>query len=205
MIDAAYPRRWDLNLSSQNLLIGGIGCLFQLTSNNRRPLDFIDFFQKKSPSIFELIGPLYSKGLSITDISKETGLSRGVIWKTFRTHRQELRSQSPVPFTRWRQGRGKTKARPPFGLCFFEGQIIKDPREYPTLLLIQNLCKRGATISSIVRELDRRKIRTRMNKPWSYNVIKAIIKRCSDGSLGKLLNSNNSRQTKTKDVSHESR
>ena len=170
--------------------LDGNGCLFQLTSNNSTPLDFIDFFQKRSPSIFELVGPRYSKGLSITDISKETGLSRGVIWNTLRTHRQELRPQNPVPFTRWRQGRGKMKARPPFGLYFFEGQVIKDPREYPTLLLIQNLCKQGATISSIVRELDRLKIRTRMNKPWSYNVVKAIIRRCSDGSLEKLLNSN---------------
>lgn len=33
------------------------------------------------------------------------------------------------------------------------------------------------SISSIVKHLDGKGIQTRMGKPWSYNVIKATVKR----------------------------
>lgn len=78
-------------------------------------------------------------------------------------------------------------AKPPFGFCYFQGQVIKDPREYPTLQLIQSLWKQGTSISSIVRKLDEKGIRTRMKKPWSYNVIKSIIGRLADGSVDHLI------------------
>ncbi len=51
--------------------------------------------------------------MSVTDISIETGLSRGSIWDSLRGHGHALRPQVSVPFKRWRQGRGKTGARPP--------------------------------------------------------------------------------------------
>lgn len=163
-------------LLSTYLPVEEIGCPNPRTRKNPSPLDFIEFFTKKSPRIIEIVGPLYEKGLSITDIAEQTGVSRYSIWNALRKHKKTLRSQDPVPFDRWRQGRGKMKARPPFGFCYFQGEVIKDPKEHPTFLLIQNLWKQGASISSIVRHLDSKGIQSRMSKTWSYNVIKATIR-----------------------------
>jgi hypothetical protein len=123
------------------------------------------------------------------------------------THGHVLRPQVSVPFERWRKGRGKTKAHPPFGFCYFEGEIIKDPKEYPTIQLIQNLWKQGISISSIVLHLDGRGIQSRMKKPWAYNVIKSIIRRLQDGSLELLISKSKTHKAgkKLKGVENESR
>lgn len=61
----------------------------------------------------------------------------------------------------------------------FEGQLIKDLKEYPNLQFILSLWKQGLDISSIQRELERKKIKSRMGKTWSYNVLKSLIQRNS--------------------------
>lgn len=82
--------------------------------------------------------------------------------------------------------------------CYFQGEVIKDPKEYPTLLLIQNLWKQGASISSIVRHLDGKRITSRMGKPWSYNVIKSTIRRLETIRYENLIEFNNSKFSKNK-------
>ena len=163
-----------------------VGCPHPQLSKNSLPLDFIEVFEKRSTRIFDIVGPLYKEGLSVTDIAEQTGLKRHSIWKSLQANKQKLRPQESVPFDRWRQGRGQTKARPPHGFCYFQGQVIKDPVEYPTLLLIQNLVKQGASISAIVARLDSKGIKSRMKKPWSYNVVKAIIGRIKSGVVARL-------------------
>lgn len=177
-----------------------IGCPNPRTRNNPSPLDFIEFFTKKSPRIIEIVGPLYEKGLSISDIAEQTGVTRYTIWSALKKHKKDLRSQNPVPFGRWRLGRGKMNASPPFGFCYFQGEVIKDPKEYPTLLLIQNLWKQGASISSIVRHLDGKGIQSRMVKPWSYNVIKAVIIRLESKQYEKLEDSRKTINDKKKSI-----
>ncbi len=161
----------------------------QDTRNVCRPLDIIEFFSKRSPSIYDIIAPLYKKGLSVTEIAVQTGISRSSIWTTLRTNKLKLRPQVSVPFERWRLGRGKTRAKPPYGYSFFQGEVIKDPVEYPTLQLIQNLWKQGVSISAIVKRLNSKGVKSRMKKPWSYNVIKSIIGRLKDGSTDHLTKS----------------
>jgi hypothetical protein len=104
-----------------------IGCPIAATRNNSNPLDFIEFFEKMSTRIFDIVGPLYKEGLSVTDIAEQTGLKRHSIWKSLQANKQKLRPRESVSFDRWRQGRGKTKARPPYGFCYFQGQVIKYP------------------------------------------------------------------------------
>lgn len=43
------------------------------------------------------------------------------------------------------------------------------------------------SISSIVRRLEAKGLKSRMKKPWSYNVIKAVIGRLHDSSLDHLM------------------
>jgi hypothetical protein len=72
---------------------------------------------------------------------------------------------------------------PPFGFTYIGGQLEKDTREYPTLLIIHQQWKLGQTATAITHHLNRLKIRTRMQKSWSRNAIIKIIKRFEDGSI----------------------
>ena len=114
--------------------------------NYSSSLDFIEFFTKTSTSIYEIVGPLYKKGLSITDISEQTGLKRNSIWNALQSHKQELRTPNSVPFTRWRKGRGKMGARPPYGFCYFEGEVINDPN---TTALFSSLPQSSSTLAKL--------------------------------------------------------
>ncbi|RYZ76685.1 MAG: hypothetical protein EOP05_04320 [Proteobacteria bacterium] len=152
-------------------------------------LDIISYFPENDWGVFEEIAPLYEKGLSISDIADQTGLKNTAIWRNLKKQRKVLRSQDPVSFDRWRKGRGKTRARPPYGFCYFQGEVIKSPNEYPTLLLIESLSrKQRLSITAIVDALAKKKIKSRTGKPWSYNVIKSVLKRFDDGTIEKLLN-----------------
>jgi hypothetical protein len=166
------------------------GCRNPKTGNVWQPLDTIQFQPKRSISIIDEIRPLYSRGLSVTDISEQTGYGRTAIWKCLKAELNDLRPQGPISFDRWRKGRGKTRARPPYGFCYFQGEVIKSPTEYPTLLLIQSLKKRETSISTILDSLASKKLKSRTGKPWSYNVIKSILRRFDDGTIDKLLIAN---------------
>lgn len=139
------------------------------------PLDFIEFFNIRSTRIIETIAPLYKQGLSLTDIAAQTGIGRSSIYKSLRANRETLRPQVSVPFDRWRKGNGKTRNKPPYGWCFYQGGIIQDPREYPTVQLIESLWKQGKTVGEIVRELNGKGYRSRMGKDWGYGVVRGII------------------------------
>jgi hypothetical protein len=142
------------------------------------------------------VAPLYRKGLSISDISEQTGIARTTVWNAVRKQEKEMRSAAPVSFDRWRKRHGKQRARPPYGFCYFQGEVIKSPTEYPTLLLIESLWKQGTDITSIMKKLEGKKLRSRTGKPWSYNVIKSVIRRLSDGTIENLLNANKITKTK---------
>lgn len=161
---------------------GKNGCPKPSTSNNWPPLDFIEYFDRRSPRIIEIVGPLYLKGLSITDIHKQTGIPRSSIHASLRANRHVLRPQKSVPFDRWRKGHGKTRNKPPYGWCFSQGELVKDSREYPIIQLIESLWKQGRTIGEIVRYLNENGYRSRLNRNWGYGVVKGIIQRVAIGA-----------------------
>ena len=64
--------------------------------------------------------------------------------------------------------------------------MVQDPREYPTLLLVQNLVSRGMEVTAIMHELNKRGLKSRMGKEWSYNVVKSIVRRIKEGKTDSL-------------------
>lgn len=56
------------------------GCPTQTTGTSAGLVDIIEYFDRRSPRIIEKVGPLYLKGLSITDIHKQTGIPRSSIY-----------------------------------------------------------------------------------------------------------------------------
>lgn len=150
--------------------------------------DIIRFFPKYDKGVFEEVGPLYKKGFSISDTANQTGLKNTPIWRHSKKKRENLRSQDQVSFAQWRKGRGKTRVMPPYGFCCFQGEVIKSPTEYSTLLYIDSLSrKQGLSITAVVEALARQKIKSHTGKSCSYNVIKSILKRFEDGTIAQLM------------------
>ncbi len=121
--------------------------------------------------------------MSITDISARTGIKRYTVWKTIKRIKKESDSEVSVPYDRWRKGKRRTGARPPFGFCILGGELVRDPKEYPTLLLIFNLWTKGMSVTSIVNLLGEKGLRSRTDKEWSYRVVQSITKRIDSKEL----------------------
>jgi hypothetical protein len=66
---------------------------------------------------------------------------------------------------------------------YFEGRVVKHPKEYPTLLQIINLWKSGRSLNSIATKLNEKRVPSPMSKTWSFNSIDNVIKRIKSGHL----------------------
>lgn len=80
-----------------------------------------------------------------------------------------------------KQKRGKQGARPYYGFYYFEGEIVKDSREYPTLVLIHDFWKDGKTIHQLVKKLHNRSLTSRTGRKWSWAALSIIVSRFSSG------------------------
>lgn len=120
---------------------------------------------------------LYGKGLSLRDIGKELNISKNKVRKTLLEMGVELRPSDPTPeeVSRWRIR--KTKAPPPFGYCYFQGELVKNPIEYDALLKIHRQWKTGKDANEITRYLNGKKIKPRKAKEWHNKAVRKIIAR----------------------------
>lgn len=153
-----------------------IGCPSLHISNLYEIVDFIEYFDRRSPRIIEKIGSLYLKGLSITEIHKQTGIPRSTVYASIRTNRHKLLPPPEVPYACWRRGNPKPRRNPPYGYGWLNCELVKDPKEYSTVQLIKGLGKQGYKIGEIVRYLNGNGYRSRLGRDWGYGVVKSILK-----------------------------
>lgn len=119
----------------------------------------------------------YGSGMSLRDIAKDLNISKDKVRRTLMKNGVELRPSDPTPeeVSLWRIR--KTKAPPPFGYCYFQGELVKNPVEYDTLLKIQRQWKAGCDANEITRYLNGKKLKPRKAKEWHNKAIRKIIAR----------------------------
>lgn len=88
-----------------------------------------------------------------------------------------IRPKDPTPeqVIQWRIT--KTKAPPPFGYCYFQGKLVKNPTEYDTLLKIHRQWKTGMDANELTRYLNAKKLKPRKAKAWHNKAVKKILAR----------------------------
>lgn len=88
-----------------------------------------------------------------------------------------IRPKDPTPeqVVRWRIT--KTKAPPPFGYCYFQGKLVKNPVEYDTLFKIHRQWKAGMDANELTRYLNAKKLKPRKAKAWHNKAVKKILAR----------------------------
>lgn len=123
------------------------------------------------------IAEKYENGFSLRDLAKLYGYSKTKIRSSLK--RQGLKPRAGVTqATHERTLRsGKQCALPYYGFCYFEGQIVKDPREFPILQMIHRYWSKGKSIHQINLELNRAKVLSRKGKTWSWAAIQNIVVR----------------------------
>ena len=139
----------------------------------------ISNYNQQTPEVIKL----YENGLSLRDIEARLGISktriRGLLIKAGISLRDSAQEKQ-----RATQGsRSKKAVKPPYGFCFYEGRVVRHPKEYPHLLSIIQRWKSGRPLNSIATWLNGKKIRSPMGKQWSWNSIANIIQRIKLGQL----------------------
>ncbi|AHI06560.1 hypothetical protein BDW_10300 [Bdellovibrio bacteriovorus W] len=167
----------DLSLLFGKLRIDLNGCPTSPMRNFSQVHDIIEFSCFSLSRISEEIASFENINLSLSEISNHTSLKRTTIWKAKKLQKRPIRVSNAVPYDRWRKGHKRTGARPPYGFCFLLGEVVPEPKEYPTLLLLHKLWNNDESRMSILNKLEERGLKSRTGKAWSYGVIKSIIKR----------------------------
>ncbi len=64
-----------------------------------------------------------------------------------------------------------------FGFCYFEGRITKHPIEFPVLRVIHGRWSRGTSVHYITCELNKKKMKPRAGRQWSWAAVRNIVAR----------------------------
>ena len=139
-------------------------------------------------AIFQDAAENYRNGLSLSQIAVKINRSKNFVRACLLREGIVLRNRAAEVMALRKSKKGKRGTRPYYGFAYLEGEIVKDPREYPTLLLIDELWKAGKTNHQIVKELGARKLLSRNGRSWSWAAVGNIIIRLRSG-LVKIENS----------------
>ena len=145
--------------------------------------DFIQLTFSNSTTCDHKVAELYEKGNSFRDIEKAIGISKTRVRNILHRLKVPVRPFIPESNRATQRIAGKKNVKPPYGFAYFEGRVVKHPKEYPTLLQIISLWKLGQSLNSIATKLNGKRVPSPMGKTWSWNSIDNIIKRIKNGHL----------------------
>lgn len=139
--------------------------------------DFILLEIRNYDKYLAQVAELYTSGNSLREISRIVDLSKTKVRDLV------LRAGIPLRSMRNEKGqlvlgsRGKRNVKPSYGFWFLNGEVQRHPKEYPIVLEIVERWKSGQSMNSIATWVNRRGIKSPMNKKWSWNSVKNIIER----------------------------
>jgi len=94
-----------------------------------------------------------------------------------------LREQNAVSSTEVLRRKFKSSAPPPYGYCYLNGRLERDPREFPTLQIIDQQRRLGRSPTAIAHYLNDRKFKSRTGKNWKQPTIYYIVQRLNEQPL----------------------
>ncbi|MBL7545531.1 MAG: hypothetical protein JNL11_17055 [Bdellovibrionaceae bacterium] len=120
----------------------------------------------------------YDQGYSIYEIAEQFGLSYSTVRNQLVKLGVTLRTNKSVSFSPNQRQTFKNSAPPPYGYCYLEGRLQKDPREYPILQMIEKQRQLGRTPTEIAKFLSGKGFKTRHGKLWRqahvFNIVQKL-------------------------------
>lgn len=157
------------------LIFTGEPC--RTNSKEFQPHDFIEIHSLNKVAISEKMAELYRSGLTLRQVARRLGVCKNTVRETLLAAKVALRP-SCRDYDKPAAKTGKPfVGAPPFGYCCQRGRLVPDPKEAETLHLILALWKSGKSLSDIMRQLNRQRIKTRKGAPWKPATIRAIVLR----------------------------
>ncbi len=120
---------------------------------------------------------LYENGWSLREISKHYGCCKNRVRAQLLKAGITLREKARLATHKQRLMRGHGGGSAYFGFCYLQGQLVPDPREYPTLLTIHRLWSENISVREITRRMNHAKIPSRTGRKWNWAVVNAIVER----------------------------
>lgn len=120
---------------------------------------------------------LYQKGLSLNEISTETGFAVTTIRDTLVRHQTPLRPSKKAIVDDTKKPKRTIWGAIPYGYNVLDGKIVVDPKEIKVVRKILDLHQKDMSFNAISRWLSSQKIQTKLNKKWSDKTVASIIRK----------------------------
>lgn len=173
----------DSNLQVINSVIGKLGDPRTLISKHQQPLESIEFVIPEKQDFSKEFVEKYENGFSVAEIAAEYECSKHKVLVALKRHRVNMRPKLAFKTTDSRRYKGKSASKPYYGFCYFEGKLTKHPIEFPVLQSIHRQWQQGKSAHYINLDLNKRRIKSREGREWSWAAIQNILKRFEEKKI----------------------
>lgn len=141
------------------------------------PHDIIAFSASPINTNFPEFFRLYEKGLSLSEISRDTGFPKSSIRTLLIQRGVELRANSKEQKADPKKPQRAFWGSIPYGFNVLDGQLVVDPKETKVIRKIMAMHSKGVSFNAIAKSLTQDKIPSKTGRKWSDKTIAAIIRR----------------------------
>lgn len=140
------------------------------------PHDIIPIFIQKTETVFQRTWPLFQSGMTLKEISLQTGVPKTSIRNAF-VKKGVIQDGNPKKTKLARKNaERKTGGVARYGYCWLNGKLVLDPKEYKIVQLILKLSQKGRSVREISNHLNDSDYPTRHGKPWGASAVQSILK-----------------------------
>lgn len=141
------------------------------------PHDIIQFFQNPAKSNFDEFRQLYLKGLSLNEVSEQTGFPVSTIRDELIANGVPLRANNKVTANDPKKPARAFWGAIPYGYTVLDGKLVIDPKEIKIVRKILAFHKKGMSFNTIAKTLTAEKIPSKTGRRWNDKTVARIIRR----------------------------
>lgn len=164
--------------SSSAFANGGVGAKTdEHLSLINYPHDIIAFSSNLAKSNFDAFKSLYTKGLSLREISNRFEIPASTIRDELKAKGLPLRSNLKAKTSNSKKPRRLVWGSTPYGYAHLDGMLVIDPKETKVVRIIIALHQKGISFNSIAKTLTAQKIPSKTGRRWNDKTVARIIRR----------------------------
>ncbi len=157
--------------------ICGSGAPKPLISKLQQPIDFLKLPSLEKHELPRKVIEKYQKGFSTREIALQLDCSKSKVLRILKRNSVNTRPKGAIATFELHRRKGKACNKPFYGFCYMDGELTKHPVEFPILQLIHSKWQSQLSVYEIVCHLNKKGVKSRERKKWSWAVIRKIVNR----------------------------